>query len=74
MAMVKTIADPETAMSAGSADSSASKDYCVLVNHAFVDRVQQALGGRIVVVEGDAVNRKITVPADLEWARTEVAS
>ena len=41
-------AEPEATMSAGSADSSASKDYCVLVNHAFVDRVQQALGGRIV--------------------------
>ena len=26
---------PEAAMSAGSADSSASKDYCVLVNHAY---------------------------------------
>ena len=35
-------------MSEGSADTSASKDYCVLVNHAFADRVQQALGGRIV--------------------------
>ena len=34
----------------------------------------EALGGRVVVVEGDMVNRKITVPADLEWARTEVAS
>ena len=34
-------------LSESSADS-ASKDYCVLVNHAYVDRVQQALGGRIV--------------------------
>ena len=28
-------------------DSSASKDYCVLVNHAYVDRVQRALGGSV---------------------------
>ena len=28
-------------------DSSASKDYCVLVSHAYVDRVQQALGGSV---------------------------
>ena len=26
-------------------------------------------GGRVVVVEGDPVNRKITLPDDLEWAR-----
>ncbi|MAT04870.1 MAG: 2-C-methyl-D-erythritol 4-phosphate cytidylyltransferase [Acidimicrobiaceae bacterium] len=29
-------------------------------------------GGRVVVVEGDPDNRKITVPADLEWARGHV--
>jgi len=34
----------------------------------------EALGGRVVVVEGDVGNRKITVPADLEWARRLVAS
>lgn len=27
-------------------------------------------GGRVVVVDGEADNRKITVPADLDWART----
>jgi 2-C-methyl-D-erythritol 4-phosphate cytidylyltransferase len=26
-------------------------------------------GGRVVVVEGEPDNRKITVPSDLEWAR-----
>lgn len=30
-------------------------------------------GGRVVVVEGDAENRKITHPDDLEWARLIVA-
>jgi len=30
-------------------------------------------GGRVVVVEGDPVNRKITLPDDLEWARQRVA-
>jgi 2-C-methyl-D-erythritol 4-phosphate cytidylyltransferase len=29
----------------------------------------EASGGRVVVVPGRAYNRKITVPADLEWAR-----
>jgi 2-C-methyl-D-erythritol 4-phosphate cytidylyltransferase len=29
----------------------------------------EALGGRVVVVDGEATNRKITVPEDLEWAR-----
>ena len=29
----------------------------------------EAAGGRVVVVDGDAVNRKITDPDDLEWAR-----
>ncbi len=31
-------------------------------------------GGRIVVVEGDDDNRKITRPADLEWARRLLAA
>jgi 2-C-methyl-D-erythritol 4-phosphate cytidylyltransferase len=31
-------------------------------------------GGRIVVVEGDDDNRKITRPADLEWARRFLAA
>lgn len=34
----------------------------------------EAAGGRVVVVEGDVDNRKITVPADLEWARRVVGS
>ena len=34
----------------------------------------EALGGVVVVVEGDAVNRKITVPDDLAWARRQIAS
>jgi 2-C-methyl-D-erythritol 4-phosphate cytidylyltransferase len=32
------------------------------------------LGGVVVVVEGDATNRKITVPDDLAWARRLIAS
>ena len=31
-------------------------------------------GGRVVVVEGDPVNRKVTHPDDLEWARSIVAA
>lgn len=34
----------------------------------------EAQGGRVVVVLGDTDNRKITVPADLDWARTRVAA
>lgn len=34
----------------------------------------EAAGGRVVVVEGDARNRKITDPADLRWARERVAT
>lgn len=30
----------------------------------------EAAGGRVVVVEGDLRNRKITLPEDLEWARS----
>lgn len=33
----------------------------------------EAVGGRVVVVEGSPDNRKITVPDDLEWARGRVA-
>ena len=32
----------------------------------------EAIGGRVVVVEGDTRNRKITRPDDLEWARREL--
>ena len=34
----------------------------------------EALGGRVVVVDGEATNRKITVPEDLEWARELVGA
>jgi 2-C-methyl-D-erythritol 4-phosphate cytidylyltransferase len=32
----------------------------------------EAIGGRVVVVEGDTGNRKITHPDDLEWARRQL--
>jgi 2-C-methyl-D-erythritol 4-phosphate cytidylyltransferase len=31
-------------------------------------------GGRVVVVDGDLMNRKITVPEDLDWARRHAAA
>jgi len=31
-------------------------------------------GGRVVVVPGSVDNRKITVPADLDWARGKVGA
>jgi 2-C-methyl-D-erythritol 4-phosphate cytidylyltransferase len=34
----------------------------------------EALGGVVVVVDGEARNRKITVPDDLEWARRQIVS
>ena len=33
--------------------------------------IEQA-GGTVVVVEGDHLNRKITLPDDLEWARRKM--
>jgi len=33
----------------------------------------EAAGGRVVIVPGEADNRKLTVPEDLEWARARVA-
>jgi 2-C-methyl-D-erythritol 4-phosphate cytidylyltransferase len=33
----------------------------------------EALGGRITVVDGEVDNRKLTVPADLDWARVKIA-
>lgn len=33
----------------------------------------EAAGGRVVVVAGEVTNRKITDPADLDWAREQVA-
>ena len=32
----------------------------------------EAFGGRVVVVAGEPANRKITTPADLDWAREQV--
>lgn len=32
----------------------------------------EAVGGRVVVVDGEPDNRKLTVPEDLEWARLRV--
>jgi 2-C-methyl-D-erythritol 4-phosphate cytidylyltransferase len=34
----------------------------------------EAAGGRVVVVEGDPMARKITTPDDLTWARAQVGS
>ena len=34
----------------------------------------ERMGGYVVVVPGEALNRKITVPDDLEWARARVAA
>ncbi len=34
----------------------------------------ERLGGRVVVVDGDADNRKITLPDDLEWARRRLST
>jgi 2-C-methyl-D-erythritol 4-phosphate cytidylyltransferase len=34
----------------------------------------EAIGGRVVTVPGDPVNRKLTLPEDLEWARQRVAT
>ena len=33
----------------------------------------EAIGGTVVVVEGDPGNRKITLPDDLDWARRTVS-
>lgn len=33
----------------------------------------EAAGGRVIVVLGDAMARKITTPDDLEWARAQIA-
>ena len=33
----------------------------------------EALGGRVVVVDGETSNRKITEPSDLDWARSWLA-
>jgi 2-C-methyl-D-erythritol 4-phosphate cytidylyltransferase len=31
----------------------------------------EALGGKVVVVDGDVLNRKITTRDDLDWARIQ---
>lgn len=33
----------------------------------------EAFGGRVVVVDGEAANRKITTPDDLDWTRAQIA-
>jgi 2-C-methyl-D-erythritol 4-phosphate cytidylyltransferase len=50
---------------AAHADGSEGTDDAALVEQA---------GGRVVVVAGSERNRKITLPADLAWARQEAAS
>jgi len=32
----------------------------------------ESIGGRVVVVDGEPDNRKLTVPDDLEWARLRI--
>jgi 2-C-methyl-D-erythritol 4-phosphate cytidylyltransferase len=55
--------------------SGALRDAYIGGNDATDDAaVVEASGGRVVVVAGDPENRKITTPADLEWARKKVAS
>lgn len=44
-------------------DLGASTDDAVLV---------ESIGGTVVVVEGEAANRKITGPGDLDWARRAI--
>ncbi len=34
----------------------------------------ESIGGVVVVVDGDAMNRKITLPDDLAWARNQIAA
>jgi 2-C-methyl-D-erythritol 4-phosphate cytidylyltransferase len=31
-------------------------------------------GGKVVVVSGEAINKKLTTPEDLEWARAMAAT
>ncbi len=55
--------------------SGALRDAYIGGNDATDDAaVVEASGGHVVVVEGDPENRKITTPADLEWAQQKVAS
>ncbi|HEY4332069.1 MAG TPA: 2-C-methyl-D-erythritol 4-phosphate cytidylyltransferase [Ilumatobacteraceae bacterium] len=50
---------------AAHADGADSTDDAALV---------EARGGRVVIVAGSEDNRKITVPADLEWARARMVA
>jgi 2-C-methyl-D-erythritol 4-phosphate cytidylyltransferase len=34
----------------------------------------EAVGGKVVVVTGEVMNRKLTTPEDVEWARVTVQS
>lgn len=52
------------ALRAAHATADDATDDAALVEHA---------GGTVLVVDGDVRNRKITEPADLEWARQQVA-
>jgi 2-C-methyl-D-erythritol 4-phosphate cytidylyltransferase len=55
--------------------SGALRDAYIGGNDATDDAaVVEVSGGRVVVVEGEPENRKITTPADLEWAQQKVAS
>jgi 2-C-methyl-D-erythritol 4-phosphate cytidylyltransferase len=55
--------------------SGAIRDAYIGGNDATDDAaVVEESGGRVVVVEGDSENRKLTTPADLVWARQKVAS
>ncbi|MCU1399497.1 MAG: ispD [Acidimicrobiales bacterium] len=53
------------ALRAAHADAAESTDDAALV---------EAAGGRVVVIAGSADNRKITYPADLEWAEARLAA
>jgi 2-C-methyl-D-erythritol 4-phosphate cytidylyltransferase len=53
------------ALRAAHADEPQATDDAALV---------EATGGRVVVVPGEPGNRKLTVPADLEWARRLAAA
>lgn len=53
------------ALRAAHADGAEATDDAALI---------EAQGGRVVVVAGSNDNRKITYPADLEWARDRIAA
>jgi len=59
-----------SALRAAHADPSLVDDPSVTDDAAMIER----RGGTVVVVAGDPVNRKITHPDDLEWARRQVGA